>query len=210
VFTLKEGVEDEELFLIDHSVFARYECEQLPHRSTMIFKGFELDVGWSKLFRVCKSDEAELSRVKMKLWEHFQRISNIWLYEIGRSDNAKIGWGDFTSWCKRMELIDPDTIDLATFDRTFILTNVNSHGFFSSADRNLNRYEFIEILVRFAKIRYIEKGKEADRVKTAVEAIDKLFNEKIYPNAKSCDGWQWRQKEVYNVKCNEFLRKNMN
>jgi hypothetical protein len=27
VFTLKEGVEDEELFLIDHSVFARYETE---------------------------------------------------------------------------------------------------------------------------------------------------------------------------------------
>jgi hypothetical protein len=27
VFTLKEGVEDEEVFLIDHSVFAKYECE---------------------------------------------------------------------------------------------------------------------------------------------------------------------------------------
>jgi len=86
VFTLKEGAEDEELFLIDHSVFARYEVEQLPDRSKMIFKGFELDVKWSKLFRVCKSDEAELSRVKMKLWEHFQRISNIFLWEIGRSD----------------------------------------------------------------------------------------------------------------------------
>ena len=32
VFTLKEGVEDEELFLIDHSVFARYEVEQMPAR----------------------------------------------------------------------------------------------------------------------------------------------------------------------------------
>ena len=27
VFTLKEGLEDEELFLIDHSVFAKYEVE---------------------------------------------------------------------------------------------------------------------------------------------------------------------------------------
>jgi hypothetical protein len=192
VFMLKEGVEDEELFLIDHSVFARFETEQLPHRSAMIFKGFELDVNWSKLFRVCKSDEAELSRVKMKLWEHFQRISNIFLWEIGRSDRPQIGWGDFTSWCRRMDIIDQATIDLATFDRTFILTNVNSHGYFSSADRNLNRYEFIEIIVRFAKIKYIEKAKDVDRVKTAVEAIDKLFNEKIYPNAKMCDGWQFR------------------
>jgi len=30
VFTLKEGVEDDELFLIDVSVFAKYEPEQLP------------------------------------------------------------------------------------------------------------------------------------------------------------------------------------
>lgn len=27
VFVLKDGAEDEELFLIDHSVFAKYECE---------------------------------------------------------------------------------------------------------------------------------------------------------------------------------------
>lgn len=30
VFTLKDAVGDEEVFLIDHSVFARYECEQMP------------------------------------------------------------------------------------------------------------------------------------------------------------------------------------
>ena len=86
-----------------------------------------------------------------------------------------------------MNIIDPATVDLATFDRTFILTNVNSHGYFSSADRNLNRYEFIEILVRFAKIKYMEKG--TDKVKTAVEAIDKMMNECVYPNAKTTDGW---------------------
>ena len=86
VFTMKEGAEDEELFLIDHSVFSRFEIEQMPHRSAFIFKGFELDVKWSKLFRVCKSDDAELQKIKMKLWEHFQRISNIFLWEIGRSD----------------------------------------------------------------------------------------------------------------------------
>jgi len=109
-----------------------------------------------------------------------------------------------------MDIIEQSTIDLATFDRTFILTNVNSHGYFNSAERNLNRYEFIEILVRFAKIRYIEKAKDADRCKTAVEAIDKFMNTLVYPNCKMCDGWTFRQKECYNVKCNEFLRKNMN
>jgi hypothetical protein len=69
-------------------------------------------------------------------------------------------------------MLDDKVLDLATLDRTFILTCVNNHGLFSSADMNLNRYEFIEILVRFAKILYIEK---TNKVKTTVDAIERLM-----------------------------------
>jgi hypothetical protein len=33
----------------------------------------------------------------------------------------------------------------------------------------------------------MEKG--TDKVKTAVEAIDKMMNECVYPTAKTTDGW---------------------
>ena len=98
VFTLKEGAEDDELFLIDCSVFKNYEIEQLPQRPLLLKKCFEQDIKYSKMLRVCKSDEALLKKVKTKLWEHFPKLYNIWLYEIRRDENPTIGWGDFTSF----------------------------------------------------------------------------------------------------------------
>ena len=152
----------------------------------MLEKAFELDVGFSKLFRVCKSDDIELLKVKAKLWDHYPRLMNIFLFEIGRSDNPTISWNDTTSFATRTGILDKVTIDLSTFDRTFILTNVNSHGFFSSAERNLNRYEFLEILVRFANIKMKEKTK---RVLTTTDAIELLLYECVYPHCKMADGW---------------------
>jgi hypothetical protein len=60
VFTLKEGLEDEELFLIDHSVFAKYEVEQMPQRTRLLRKCFDTDISFGKLSRVCKNNEAEM------------------------------------------------------------------------------------------------------------------------------------------------------
>lgn len=71
----------------------------------------------------------------------------------------------------------------------------------------MNRYEFLEIIVRFALLKYRDAKDQI--CKTATEAINKLMNEKIYPNAETLDGWQFRQRCLYNVKVNEFLRKNL-
>jgi hypothetical protein len=185
-FVIKDGQEDEELFLIDHSIFNRYEVEQMPKRTELIFRGFETDTGFSKLIRVCKTDQAELDRVKAKLWEHYHRIQNIFLFEIGRNDKAHLGQNDWLSFARKTGIFDNKIIDLATLDRTFILTNVNTHGLFSSAERNLNRYEFIEILVRFANIKYKEKSHQA---KTTCEAIEMMLQKNVYPNCRECDGW---------------------
>jgi hypothetical protein len=48
-------------------------------------------VEFSKLIRVCKTDEEELRKLKGKLWEHFQKLSDIFLYEIGKGERPKIG-----------------------------------------------------------------------------------------------------------------------
>lgn len=74
VFTLKEGKEDEEVFLIDHSVFAKYECEQNPGRINYLRKAYEFDMYFSKMSRVCKSDDALLKELKNALWLHFDRL----------------------------------------------------------------------------------------------------------------------------------------
>ena len=177
----------------------------MPRRTELIFRGFEMDANFSKLIRVCKTDEAELARVKAKLWEHYHRIQNIFLFEIGRNDKAHLGQNDWLSFARKTKIFDNKIIDLATLDRTFILTNVNTHGLFSSAERNLNRYEFIEILVRFANIKYKEKTHQA---KTTCEAIEMMLQKNVYPNCRETDGWQFRQNHLYNVKVNTFLKRN--
>jgi hypothetical protein len=205
VFVAKKYAEEEELFMIEHSVFKRYEGEQIPKRQVMLEKAFEIDIEFSKINRVCKSDDLELLKVKACLWNHYPRLMNIFLWEIGRGEIPTISWNDTTSYAKKTNILDGVIVDLSTFDRTFILTNVNDHGYFSSAERNLNRYEFIEFIVRFAVIKMKEKTK---RVSTIVDSIELLLYECIYPHSSICDGWQYRQRELYNVEVNEYLARN--
>ena len=204
VFTLKEGVEDEELFLIDHSVFARYEVEQMPARTRLLRKCFDTDISFSKLDRVCKNNETDIRLVEMKLWEHYPKLLNIFLYEIRRDDLGVIGWIDFTTYCKMNGIIDDVVLQTDQFDRAFISTNVNTHGLINSAERNLQRYEFLEMVVRLSRIKYIESGK----MRGTAAAIDKLLNEEMYPNVQEANGHDFRIRHCYNVKVNEILRKN--
>lgn len=84
------------------------------------------------------------------------RINNIFLYYIGISTYPTIGMNDFTSWANKCEIIDGKQINLATLDRILITTNVALHGLISSAERDLNRYEFLEVIVRLAIAKYRE------------------------------------------------------
>ena len=81
---------------------------------------------------------------------------------------------------------------------------MNTHGFISSAERNLQRYEFLEIIVRLARIKYVETG----TIKNTAQALEKVLKDELFPNAHESDGWNFRQRNCYNVKVNELLKKN--
>ena len=85
-----------------------------------------------------------------------------------------------------------------------IATNVNSHGLINSAERNLQRYEFFEIIVRLADQKY--RGPKV--VDSLADAVQKLIKENIYPNSTAVDGEMFRKYHCYNVKVNEILKKN--
>jgi hypothetical protein len=53
-------------------------------------------------------------------------------------------------------MVDGKWINLAALDRILITTNVALHGLISSAERDLNRYEFLEIIVRLSNALYKE------------------------------------------------------
>jgi hypothetical protein len=112
---------------------------------------------------------------------------------------------DFTSWANKCELVDGKWINLAALDRILITTNVALHGLISSAERDLNRYEFLEILVRIA----IAKYRESKVCGSAPLAILELLNKNIFPNSQEVNGDSFRRVHCYNVKVNEILQKNV-
>jgi hypothetical protein len=77
---------------------------------------------------------------------------------------------------------------LATIDKAFIAANFNQHNLINSKDRRLERYEFIEILVRLATIKY----KDTKQVKTFTKAFTKLMDEHILPYSEYSEGLSFR------------------
>ena len=111
---------------------------------------------------------------------------------------------DFTSFANQCKLLDQKYINLSALDLLFVATNVSSNKYTQSAERDLNRYEFFEIMVRTAIFRY----KDTKLADTTCKAIEMLLNELIYPNARSMNGEHFRKYYCYNVKTNEVLKKN--
>jgi len=78
------------------------------------------------------------------------------------------------------------------------------HGFKNSAERDLTRYEFIELMVRIANMKFKKPG----ICSTYAASFDKLMKEHIQPYSKWMDGDEFRKQKCYDVKVNEVLKKN--
>lgn len=140
------------------------------------------------------------------LFSYYPKLISIHLFYAGISSWPTISMNDFTSWSNKCNFVDGKNINLAALDRILITTNVALHGFTSSAERDLNRYEFLEIIVRLA----IQLYRESKVVESSVEAVNKLIVENILPNSRYMDGDKFRRFHLYNVKVNEILKKNEN
>jgi hypothetical protein len=197
---VKGGDEEEAVFMKDRSVFRDFKDDNKPY----LKKCFDQDIIYTKIIRAVKGEEDVLEDIKELLFKHFIKINNIFLYYIGMSSYPTISMNDFTSWANKCNIVDGKWINLAALDRILITTNVALHGLISSAERDLNRYEFLEIIVRLANALY----KESKVCESSPEAILKLLNENIFPNSKEVNGEHFRRFQCYNVKVNELLKKN--
>ena len=97
-------------------------------------------------------------------------------------------------------------MNLACLDRQFIATNVpgKENKYKNGAERELHRYEFLEVNVRLS----LSKYKEPKVVPTLSEAFDKIMTEDVTPNNTAVDGYNFREEHMYNLKCDEIFKKN--
>ena len=79
-----------------------------------------------------------------------------------------IDWLDFTNNVAKWKILDRANLKMSDVDRIFIATNVELEDQEANDDRSLCRFEFYEILVRIAKLKFYEKG-AATSIASAVE-----------------------------------------
>lgn len=126
VHVAKAGVEEEEVFMKDRSVFRDYRDDTQAH----LRKCWEEDFYFSKIPRVVKKGqdhEAEVQAIKDVIFEHYVRIMNIFLYYSGMSNYPTIGWNDITSFASKCKILDHEHIKNADLDLIVVATCVSHH-----------------------------------------------------------------------------------
>ena len=68
----------------------------------------------------------------------------------------------------------------------------------------MHRYEFVEVIVRLGLVKY----KEPKVVTTLHEACERILTKDVIIKNKAVDGLNFREKYMYNLKCDEILKKN--
>jgi hypothetical protein len=70
-------------------------------------------------------------------------------------------------------------------------------------DRDLCRYEFFEIIVRMAVIKF------ADLPLAPGEMVEKIIKEYLLPNSRKSLANKFRQEQIYTVEINDILKGNL-
>lgn len=130
------------------------------------------DNKYSKIGRVIKK-QGELEEVFEYLKEHYVKIKDVFQYYSSMSNYPSIGWTDFVDMCEECFMNDK-ILDRKQIDIVFKAVNFEIVQLEDNPDRDLCRYEFFEILVRMAIIKYSRMQL------TPKEALDKLLNEHLY------------------------------
>ena len=118
------------------------------------------------------------------LKQNFGYLKDIFISEISQSSYPALGsldCADFATSCKLLE----DPINMSTLDRMFIAATTSAPDSSGIKDADIpgdkmNRFEFLEFLVRLANVKLIEDKKSG--IKKFSEATEPLIKDFIMPN----------------------------
>ena len=92
---------------------------------------------------------------------------------------------DFSNLANTLKLLDKN-LNTATIDRLFIATNVELVAMDDNPDKELCRFELLEILVRMSGAKYKDHGITS----TYSEGLKKILEDYIVPYASTLDQWE--------------------
>lgn len=146
--SLEDGSEE---FQMSRSVFKTFQIED----AEMLERMFRQDIKYGRIPQM--SNRQHITQKLLDVIEkHYVGMKGIFYFALANSKNfPKLDLDDVTKICYKGKLFDR-SMNMATLDKNFVATNASLNGYKNPADRELNRYEFVEFLVRTAKSKYVD------------------------------------------------------
>lgn len=126
---------------------------------------------------------------------------------IAKANFPTIDQLSIMEWAKQVKIYDGVLIDEKRVNLAFEAANfvVEEKPGYNYPDIALCRYQFLEIILRLGKDKYITFDKQTDKVS---EAFEMIITQCIIPNDKS-DPWTgFRVEELWTLPVNDLLEPN--
>ena len=110
-------------------------------------------------------------------------LKEIYTNAISMSSFPTMTTIEFSEFGTRSKLLDEQNMNLAAFDRAYIAATRKENP--ATDPANITRFEFLEILVRLADIKFIQ----TKQIKTYEEATRKIIEEFVIKNFSPIEAW---------------------
>lgn len=189
----------ERRFRRDVSVFARWKEDD----ETTIRACLEHDIRYWKCPRFVK-DIAELRKLEKCVRKHFLYLKNTHVYNSAGSTYPACSLNEFTAFSRRCRFMDAN-LPSSTIDRLFIQANVELEDQKENPDKQLIRFEFIELLVRISADKYLRHAKAAN----ITEAFEMLLKDNVSLGSQAKQWQGFRVNFLWTVDVNDVLDANL-
>lgn len=135
-----------------------------------------LDFQHWKISRFTKPPE-DIPNIEDVFKKHAKQLKDIYIQTACRSNYPQVTLIDFGSFCVKGQIRD-NLVNSSTVDRMFISVNFDQAPMEGRNNSELCRYEFFEAIVRLARAKYIDSGKEI----VLSAAVRRIVEEDILKN----------------------------
>ena len=126
------------------------------------------------------------------------------IWGASNSNFPTISIGEFTLMCKKFNFADKN-VPQSTIDRFFIAVNVELENQDHNPDKELMRFEFIELLVRIANEKFCRFGP----CTSFFQAFKTLMDVHIIPNGEQHHWQEFRETDIWTIDVNDVLLMNL-
>lgn len=176
----KRDFEDSSLVLRNPNVFKMW-SQDTEKQLDMCYSA---DVEYWKLAKFVK-DQGEQTGIRRTISDNYLHLKEIYKMLSARSNFPCLSAQDFLFFMEHVELVDKKTCTAGIIGMHFIAArtdvenrNLKVHG---QNPNDINRFEFLETLIRVAKAKYFE-NKKATSTDEAVRMLVSKIVEKTYSN----------------------------